>query len=200
MDARFDQVVEISRQLEHVRRLEQEEWEAKRPHGSDMHVHMSTLVDDYIMVDCVCRSCVVTIGGYETRVDLLLLSMVDFEVILGMDWLSPYRAILDCHAKTVMLVILGLPRLEWRGSLSHTPSRVISYLKVQRIVEKGCLAYLDIVRDVSADTPTVELVLAVRDFLDMFHADLMGMPQDRDIDLVLFAQRISIPPYHMTPT
>ncbi|XP_070042772.1 uncharacterized protein [Nicotiana tomentosiformis] len=43
-------------------------------------------------------------------VDLLLLDMVDFEVILGMDWLFSYHAILDSHAKTVTLVIPGLPR------------------------------------------------------------------------------------------
>ncbi|XP_070019565.1 protease Do-like 5, chloroplastic [Nicotiana sylvestris] len=40
--------------------------------------------------------------------------MVDFDVILGMDWLFPNYAILDCHSKTVMLAMPGLPRLEWR--------------------------------------------------------------------------------------
>ncbi|XP_070034876.1 uncharacterized protein [Nicotiana tomentosiformis] len=58
-------------------------------------IYVSTPVGDFIMVDHVYRSCLVTIGVYETRVDLLLLNMVDFDVILGMDWLSPYHAILD---------------------------------------------------------------------------------------------------------
>nr|XP_009798210.1 PREDICTED: uncharacterized protein LOC104244477 [Nicotiana sylvestris] len=40
---------------------------------------------DSIMVDRVYRSCVVSFGGCETRLDLLLLSMVDFDVILDMD-------------------------------------------------------------------------------------------------------------------
>jgi len=57
-------------------------------------VHLSTPVGDIIIVDRVYRSCVVTIGGLETRVDLLLLSMVDFDMILGMDWLSPLGTIL----------------------------------------------------------------------------------------------------------
>lgn len=56
--------------------------------------------------------------------------MVDFDVILGMDWLSPYHAILDCHAKTVTLALLGFPRLEWRGASSHSTNMVISYVKV----------------------------------------------------------------------
>ncbi|XP_070025180.1 uncharacterized protein [Nicotiana sylvestris] len=63
---------------------------------------------DAIITDHVYRSCMVIIGGLETRVDLILLDMVDFDVILGMDWLSPYHAILDCHAKTVTLALPGL--------------------------------------------------------------------------------------------
>jgi len=42
-------------------------------------------VGDSIVVDCVYQSFLVVLGGFETRVDLLLLSMVDFDVILSMD-------------------------------------------------------------------------------------------------------------------
>ncbi|XP_070057746.1 uncharacterized protein [Nicotiana tomentosiformis] len=80
-------------------------------------------VGDAIIVDRVYRSCVVTIRCLETRIDLLLLDMVDFDIILGMDWLSLYHAILDCHAKTVTLALQGMPRLEWRGTLGHSTSR-----------------------------------------------------------------------------
>ncbi|XP_070041073.1 uncharacterized protein [Nicotiana tomentosiformis] len=124
--------------------------------------------------------------------------------LLGMDWLSPYHAILDCHAKTVILAMLGLHRLERRGLLGHTPSRVISYLKAQQMVEKACLAYLFFGRDVSTDTPTFESVPVVREFLDVFSTDLSSMPPDRDIDfgidLVPDTQPISISPYRMAPT
>ncbi|XP_070041226.1 uncharacterized protein [Nicotiana tomentosiformis] len=174
-DARFDKVVVIVRQLEHdhsctysyvssyfARYLDM-------PNDSlDMLFYVSTPVGDSIMVDYVYRSCVVTIRGNETKVDLLLLSMIDFEVIFCMDWLSPYHVILDYHAKTVTLAMPGLPRLEWRDYLGHTPSRVNSYLKAQQMVEKGCLAYLDIVRNVSVDTPIVEQVPIVREFPYVF--------------------------------
>ncbi|XP_070036443.1 uncharacterized protein [Nicotiana tomentosiformis] len=49
------------------------------------YVHVSTPVGDTIIVDRVYPSCVVTIGSLDTKVDLLLLSMVDFDMILGMD-------------------------------------------------------------------------------------------------------------------
>ncbi|XP_070045906.1 uncharacterized protein [Nicotiana tomentosiformis] len=75
-------------------------------------VYMSTPVGDSVVVDRIYRSYVVTLCGYDTRADLLLLDMTDFEVILGMDWLSPYHAILDCHGKTIALAMPELPRLE----------------------------------------------------------------------------------------
>ncbi|XP_070042671.1 uncharacterized protein [Nicotiana tomentosiformis] len=48
-------------------------------------IYVSTFIGDSIVVDRVYRACLVIIGSYETRVDLLLLDMVDFDVILGMD-------------------------------------------------------------------------------------------------------------------
>ncbi|XP_070034276.1 uncharacterized protein [Nicotiana tomentosiformis] len=48
-------------------------------------VCVSTPVGDSIAVDHVYRLCVVTIGSLEASTDLLLLDMVDFDIILGMD-------------------------------------------------------------------------------------------------------------------
>ncbi|XP_070032514.1 uncharacterized protein [Nicotiana tomentosiformis] len=151
--------------------------------------------------DRVYWSFLVTIASYDTKVDLFLLNMVDNDLILRIEWLSPYHAIMDCHAKTVTLAMPDLLWLEWRGTLDYIPSRVVSFLKVERMVEKGCEAYLAFVRDVSADTPTVESVSVMMDFPDVFTADLQGMLPDRDIDfgidLVPSTQLISIPPYRM---
>ena len=86
----------------------------------------------------------------------------------------------------------------------YIPSRVISFLKAQRMVGKGCLSYLAFVRDVGAETPSIDSVPVVRDFPNVFPADLPGMPPDRDIDfgidLVPGTQPISIPPYRISPT
>ena len=49
----------------------------------------------------------------NTHVDLVILEMVDFDVILGMTWLSPNFAILDCNAKTVTLAKPETDPLVW---------------------------------------------------------------------------------------
>ncbi|XP_070056688.1 uncharacterized protein [Nicotiana tomentosiformis] len=145
-------------------------------------VYVSTHVGDSLVVYHVYRPCLIALSGFETKANLLLLNMVDFDIILGMDWLLPHYAILDCHAKIMTLAMPGFSLLEWSGTLEYNPSRVISFLKAQQMVEKGCDAYLAYVRDVSFDTPIVESVPIVRDFPDMFPTDFPGILPDRDID------------------
>ncbi|XP_070021008.1 uncharacterized protein [Nicotiana sylvestris] len=158
---------------------------------------------DAVITDHVYRSCVVIIGVRKISVDLPLLDMVDFDVILGMDWLSAYNAVLDCHAKNVTLALPGFPRLEWRGTPGHSTSRVISYMKARRMVEKGCFTYLVYALDSSAKVPSMDSVPVVLKFPEFFPVDLPGMPPDGDInfciDLVPGTQPISIPPYRMAP-
>ncbi|XP_070040920.1 uncharacterized protein [Nicotiana tomentosiformis] len=153
------------------------------PHGSlDIPVSVSTLVGDSVVVDRVYRYFVVTIGGYETIVDLLLLNLVYFDVFLCVDWLSLYYAIFYCHTETVTLAIVEMSRLEWTGSLGLTPSRGIPFLKAQPIFDKECLAYLTFVRHTSVNTSNIESIPLVREFLDKFPEDLPSMPPDRDTD------------------
>ena len=56
-----------------------------------------------------------TFVGSNTYADLVILEMVDFDVILGMTWLSPNFAILDCNAKTVTFAKPGADPLVWEG-------------------------------------------------------------------------------------
>ena len=48
-----------------------------------------------------CSGCVLNVGGYEVVIDLVLLHMTVFDVIVGMDWLAPHHAVLDCFSKKV---------------------------------------------------------------------------------------------------
>ena len=52
----------------------------------DLPIHDSNLVGDSIVVDRVYQLCIVTLMGYDTHSDLKVLDMIDFDVILDMDW------------------------------------------------------------------------------------------------------------------
>uniref|UniRef100_A0A0V0HR00 Putative ovule protein n=1 Tax=Solanum chacoense TaxID=4108 RepID=A0A0V0HR00_SOLCH len=78
-----------------------------------MLLPVSTLVVDSLGVDQVCRACVVTVQECNMQADLILLYMLDFDVILGINRLSSLCAVLDCFAKTVILVMPSIPPVVW---------------------------------------------------------------------------------------
>ena len=91
----------------------------------------------------------------------------------------------------------------WEGYYISTPVRIISFLRAKRMVSKGCLAFMAHLRDDTSKVPSIESVLIVREFLDVFPTDLPGVPPDRDIDFYIdlepSTRPISIPPYRMAP-
>ena len=62
-------------------------------------MRVSLLAGDPLFSDRVVRDSRILIGGQEFPTDLIALDMRDFDVVLGMDWLSRHRAILDCYKK-----------------------------------------------------------------------------------------------------
>ena len=46
-------------------------------------------------VDQICRDCELEISRILLTVDLRVMDMSEFDVILGMDWLTAYRVVID---------------------------------------------------------------------------------------------------------
>ena len=49
----------------------------------------------------ICHGCKLEISGILLTVDLKVMDMSEFDVILGMDWLTAYRVIIDCERKRI---------------------------------------------------------------------------------------------------
>ena len=79
----------------------------------------------------------------------------------------------------------GTDPLVWEGDYSSTPIRIISFLRAKRMVSKGCLAFLAHLKDDTSKVPSIESVFIVREFLDVFPADLPRMPPDKDIEFCI---------------
>ena len=47
------------------------------------------------------RGCELEISGTLLTVDLRIMDMSEFDVILGMDWLTAYRVVIDCEHRRV---------------------------------------------------------------------------------------------------
>ena len=59
-------------------------------------LYVSSFLVTTVSVDLICRGCELEISGILLIVDLRVMNMSEFDVILGMDWLTAYRVVIDC--------------------------------------------------------------------------------------------------------
>ena len=89
-------------------------------------MRVSLPAEDPLFSDRVFRDSRIPIGGQEFPADLVTLDMSDFDVVLGMDWLSRHRATLDCDKKEVKLHRPGKSEVKFRGMRRELSSNMIS--------------------------------------------------------------------------
>ncbi|XP_019258898.1 PREDICTED: uncharacterized protein LOC109237094 [Nicotiana attenuata] len=164
---------------------------------------VSTPVGELVIARCIYRGCPVKVRHRLTVADLVELEMLDFDVIMGMDWLESCYAKVGCRTKIVCFEFPGEPVLEWKGDAVTPRGRFISYLKARKMISKGYIYHLVRVKDADAQIPTLQSVPIANEFPEVFPEDLPGIPPDREIDfgidLLPGTKPISIPPYRMAP-
>ena len=151
----------------------------------------------------VYRYCPIKIRKHEFLGDFIELSFGEFDVILGMNWLSRHRAIVDCRMKRVILRTPNEDEIIFIGERSNHLSNVISAATAIKMVRKGCEAYLAYVIDTVKAKPSVSDIPTASDFPDVVLEELPGLPPRREIefsiDIVPGATLASITPYRMAP-
>ena len=157
-----------------------------------------------VRVNRVYKNCHLMTHGREFSPDLLALPFHEFDLILGIDWLSKHRAIVDCDKKTVRFNCSDLSEVTVHGIQSGVVSKVISAMQVRRLLRKGCEVLLALVLDSKRGQIELENILVVKDFLDVFPKELPGIPPVREVDLSIEILPGTAPtsraPYRMAPT
>ncbi|GKV10897.1 hypothetical protein SLEP1_g22202 [Rubroshorea leprosula] len=170
---------------------------------SDCELHVDTPLGGVMTTKEMCRTVDIYIDGRQLSASLFVLDISDFDIILGMDWLSKHFASIDCHRKWVIFNILGEPEFSFQGSGSFAPPVLVSALQAQKYLVNGCQGFLVSVTDASSVTSRLEDIPVVREFPDVFLEDVPGLPLDREvefaIDLVPGTGPVSKAPYRMAP-
>ena len=91
----------------------------------------------------------------ELLADLVLLDVMDFDVILRMDWLSQHYAIVNYQRKELIFRILNVEEFKFVGDKSSAPQNLIFAITARKILRKGCQGYLALVRDTTAEKTSI---------------------------------------------
>ncbi|XP_073222466.1 uncharacterized protein [Cicer arietinum] len=143
---------------------------------------VATPVGGNLLAKSVYRSCDITIDGKVLPVNLVVIDLIDFDVILGMDWLALHHVTLDCHNKVVKFEIPRQSVFSFQGAHCWVPHNQISALRASKLMRRGCQAYLDLVKDTQVAEEELEKIPIAYEFPDVFPEELPRLPLDREIE------------------
>ena len=129
----------------------------------------------------IIRHVPIKLGSKIFKTNLILLALEGMDIILGMDWMNQYGAILDISSRAIELnsPILGNSTL---------------YLPFRECINTCAFTMKDL---------NIEDIPVVCEYTDVFPDDLPGMPLDCDIEFVIELQPGTAPiskrPYRMPP-
>ncbi|GJS68465.1 putative reverse transcriptase domain-containing protein [Tanacetum coccineum] len=137
-----------------------------------------------VSTNTILCSCTLVLLNHVFKIDLLPTQLGSFDVIIGMDWLAYYRALIDCYEKIVRIPLPNGEILEVQG---ERPEK-----------DLGSLACI------KADEKKLDDIRIVRDFPEVFPDDLLGLPHVREvefrIDLIPGASPVVRSPYRLAPS
>ncbi|XP_050238318.1 uncharacterized protein LOC126687806 [Mercurialis annua] len=175
----------------------------KQPAYLQNPLSVATPMGESMDADIVYSSCPVNVQGRELLADLILLEVLAFDVILGMDWLARHYASVDCREKLVTFNTPGIEVVSLQSEKLKSTASIISAMKAQQMMRKGRQAFLAIVLDTEKAQGTVQNVPLAMEYPDVFPDELPGLPPDREIEFCIElapgTKPISIPPYRMAP-
>jgi hypothetical protein len=116
----------------------------------------------------LCPKMNLKIRGVDFVANLIVLESKGIVIILGMDWLSKHKVLIDYAKKSVKLTTPDGKELEFITEPVVTAMGVANHAKVNQ-----------------PDASQGSMVPMVNEFPDVFPDDLPGMPPDRDIEFVI---------------
>jgi hypothetical protein len=110
----------------------------------------------------------VEIRGIAFPANLIVMGTQGIDVILGMNWLDKYQAVISCDKRTIKLV-------------SPLGEEVVTELVSPELKKESC--YQMAVDSSEADP--IERIKIVSEFPDVFPKDLPGMPPERKVEFAI---------------
>jgi hypothetical protein len=121
-----------------------------------------------ILADSICLNVSVEIRGVAFPANLIVMGTQGIDVILGMNWLDKYQAVISCDKRTIKLV-------------SPLGEEVVTEL-VPLEPKKGSCYQMAVD---SSEADPIESIKVVFEFPDVFPKDLPGMSPERKVEFAI---------------
>ncbi|GKD62283.1 putative reverse transcriptase domain-containing protein, partial [Tanacetum coccineum] len=157
-----------------------------------------------VSTNTVIQGCTLTLLNQSFKIDLMPIKLGSFDIVIGMDWLSKYHAKILCDEKVVHIPING-ETLIIRGDRSKTRLNLISCIKTERYISRGCQVFMiQVMEKKKPDEKRLEDIPVVKEFPDVFLENLPSLPPVRQvefqIDLIPGAAPVARTPYRLAPS
>ncbi|GJX74376.1 putative reverse transcriptase domain-containing protein [Tanacetum coccineum] len=175
------------------------------------HYYDVELADGKIIgINTIIRGCTLNLLDHPFNINLMPVELCSFDVIIGMDWLSKYHALID-YAEKIVRIPWGNETLIVHGDGSNqgdgTRLNIISCTKTHKYLLKGHNVFLVHVTTKETEDKSgekrLEDVPIVRDFREVFPEELPSLPPTRQvefqIDLMPGSAPVARAPYRLAP-
>ncbi|XP_050368987.1 uncharacterized protein LOC126787098 [Argentina anserina] len=119
-------------------------------------------------LETICNACPIVIGGREFSAFLIVISDHTYDVILGIDWLRPHHALIDCFDMVVFFHVPEEPLFHYRFLRSDNSLRI------------GVLSHVE---SMDREIVIVEVVV-VSEYSEVFQ-EIPGLPPRRVVDFCI---------------
>jgi hypothetical protein len=152
----------------------------RRKHGKSWLVQLTTGARR--KVNEMVKSCLIDMNGLNTRADLKILSLGSYDCLIGMDWLDPHHALLDCHRKEFTCLYEEGNQRKVQGIPRVVTIREISALQLKKCYRRGCQIFAAHMEETPKDkVKNLEDYVVLKEFEYVFK-EVPGLPSRRDID------------------
>ncbi|GJV05075.1 putative reverse transcriptase domain-containing protein [Tanacetum coccineum] len=176
------------------------------------HYYDVELADEKIIgINTIIRGCTLNFLNHPFNIDLMPVELGSFDVIIGMDWLAKYHAVIVC-AEKIVRIPWGNETLIVHGDGSdrgnETCLNMILCTKTQKYMLKGCHVFLAHVTTKETEDKSEEKrredVPIIRDFPKVFPEDFSGLPLTRQVEfqinLIPGVAPVARAPYRLAPS
>ncbi|XP_073035230.1 uncharacterized protein [Primulina eburnea] len=159
---------------------------------------------DQMFTSRIVRGLELRLQQKAVRADLIVLPLPEFDIILGMDWLSSHGAVIDFRQRSVSVRPPSGKPFVFEAARHQQFPHVISCMCARKIIKRGCQAFLASIVSVSEPvSQRLEDVDVVSEFSSVLPDDVSGIPPDREVEFSIELMAGTMPiykaPYRLAP-